>query len=277
MTLPAVLMDRAEIAQALTLTAAAETVGSEKHAVNQDAVCQRIGQALTGEGVGLFVVCDGLGGHERGELASQVAIQTLTSGLRDLLPRASASYAGQPRPTAGALESRLRAVVAAANRAVYKQGPPVAGTARPGSTVALALVYGDSAIVASAGDSRVYLCRDGELQQITTDHSLAEKLLEAGIVDSPEAAEGQRHVIYRALGIEATVEPDIFHVRLEHGDTLLLCSDGLWKAFSDPEELAKLLEGPIDPAVLCHYLVTEAVHRDGSDDTSAVVVAVGQS
>jgi serine/threonine protein phosphatase PrpC len=139
----------------------------------------------------------------------------------------------------------------------------------------LALIYGNRAHIANVGDSRTYVWRRGQLTQITRDHSLAALLAERGQIDKTAIADHPRsNVLYQALGIHEKVDVDLFEWDLQPGDKLLLCSDGLWRAFPDTAELARWLDSTAAPDDLCQRLVAEANRRDGSDNISAVVVLV---
>jgi protein phosphatase len=127
------------------------------------------------------------------------------------------------------------------------------------------------------GDCRIYLWREGRVDQITQDHSVAAQLAREGFIDETEIAQHPRsNVILRAVGHEVDVLVDVFKHPLKAGDKLLLCSDGLWKSLSDQAELAHWLGQPITAADLCRQLVTEAKTRDGSDNISAIVASLNE-
>ena len=145
-----------------------------------------------------------------------------------------------------------------------------------GTTITLVVIYDRIAHIANAGDCRTYHWRASQLTQITHDHSLVASLAERGVIEETEqATHPQSNLILRALGRENTVEVDLFSRQLETADKLLLCSDGLWKAFPDSAELGRWFDSPASPTELCRQLITEAYLRDGADDSSAIVVAVG--
>ncbi len=213
---------------------------------------------------GLYAVADGMGGHAAGEVASSTAITAL-----------QAAFAASGEHSADALESAAKA----ANRAVWEQARTNRGMLGMGTTlVALAVVErgdGTNALaVAHIGDSRLYLLRDGELRQVTVDHSLVQELVDDGQISPAQAAvHPQRHVLTRALGVEPTVEVDIIDVTPKHGDRYLLCSDGLPREASD-EQIAAVLARFSDPSEAAKELVTLANERGGSDNITAVVVDV---
>ena len=255
--------------------AAAATQQGDKRDSNEDSVFARTGQRPDGKWVGLYMVCDGLGGHAAGEVASRLAIETVSSDLADLLPPEVASPKGRrTRPSESTIDDRIRQAVARANAKIHEfaQSHPNGG-GNLGTTLTLALLDGQTAHIANVGDSRTYAQKASQVTQITEDHSMAAKLAEAGVLDN--AAEAPpRNIIYKALGVTEDAEPDLFRWRVESGDKLLLCSDGLWQAFPEIDELARWLGPATGAEDLCKQLVSEAHRRDGSDDTSAVVVAI---
>jgi protein phosphatase len=141
-----------------------------------------------------------------------------------------------------------------------------------GSTVTAALVVNGRAYIANVGDSRTYLLRGGALQRITRDHSLVERLVEAGQIEPDEVYDHpNRNLIYRSLGADrAEVEVDIFTEQLRVGDMLLLCSDGLWEMVRDDEIAGILTAGP-DLAAACNRLIERANANGGVDNITAVV------
>ena len=145
-----------------------------------------------------------------------------------------------------------------------------------GSTLTLAVVEGSRATIAHVGDSRAYLWRDGSLRQLTEDHSVPGALLKQGQITPEEAYDHpHRHVLYRCLGLKPGVEVDIYpSLELQHGDALLLCSDGLWGMVSPAEKLAALLVAETSPPITCRRMVDAANEGGGEDNISVVLVRV---
>ncbi|HUR78108.1 MAG TPA: Stp1/IreP family PP2C-type Ser/Thr phosphatase [Acidimicrobiales bacterium] len=213
----------------------------------------------------LFAVADGMGGHAAGEVASQVAVDT----LRDTFTE---------NPTAQGLLDAVRA----ANVNVITRSEADAATRGMGTTVcAAALVPSDTEgddgevlVILNVGDSRAYLLRDGELSQITEDHSVADELMRAGQLSEEEAAiDRRRHVLTRVLGMDKTVVPDRFDVDPFRGDRVLLASDGLTNEVPDAE-IASILRRIADPGEAARELVRVAKNNGGADNVTVIVIDV---
>lgn len=214
----------------------------------------------------LIALADGMGGHAQGEVASRVAV---AAALASLAPSALVPLALPSAPSGGAgeaLRDLLEEAVRRADRAVREQTP------QGGTTLLLALVAGTQVYLAHVGDSRAYLIRGGEAEQLTHDHSLVGRLVELGEL-SPEQARThpQRSLLYRALGQVGRLEVDFLSRSLEGGNVLLLCTDGLWSLFSDAELAARLCAAP-SAQEACRALVAEARRRGAEDNVSLVVV-----
>lgn len=260
--------------------------------INEDEVFVKVVQATGEEPVGLFIVCDGIGGHAGGEFASKLAAETLRAELKELFnpvdPRKTvkldpetveAIAAGRPAPTrklaATDMEDRIRRAIQRANQAVIglaRARPEEAGDS--GTTVTMAVIQGDTATIGNVGDSRTYLLRAGELAPITKDHSVVASLVAAGMIGPEEIyTHPQRNLIYRSLGGKPDAEADISRLELRSGDRLLLCSDGLWEMVRDPQ-LAVIMEKAPSPKAACQRLIDAANANGGEDNISAVVVWV---
>ena len=217
---------------------------------NQDAILQ---EATS------FAVCDGMGGHAGGEVASAAAVSALRSSLM----------------TTTSAEG-LREAIVAANDAVLAAGEGKPELVGMGTTCVAAVLVGtndgDRLLLANVGDSRGYLFRRGELSQVTEDHSMVAQLIRDGLLDQAEAAfHPQRHVITRVLGLEGSVEVDLFELRLLEGDRVLLCSDGLINEL-DAEEVTRVLSTQSDPEAAAEDLVRRANANGGADTISVVVI-----
>ena len=214
----------------------------------------------------LLTVADGMGGQGHGQEASQLAARSLVEYL-------SGPLSCEQR-TSEALLSLLRSGVQYANRVVYKRN--LEQQSVMGTTMTVALVCEGTAYIAHVGDSRLYLYREhARLAQITRDHSVVAALVEAGSI-APEDiyTHPWRNQIYRSLGSEANVEVDTFTVPLTAGDSLLVCSDGLWEMVRD-KEIAAILTTPLPtPTDIAHALIQAALAGGGDDNVSAIVAQV---
>jgi protein phosphatase len=262
----------------LSLQAAALSDQGQLRALNEDATFEQTIQ--TGQGdVGLYLVCDGLGGHRAGDVASRLAVETVPAELAAVIPEFGQPAAnGQPaRLTDAQLNQAIRTAITRANEQIdhYAAGQG-SKSSKPGTTLTMALVYNHHAYIANVGDSRTYIWRRRHLTQITKDHSLVAKLEEFGVINKAEAMHHpNRNIISQALGATKNLEIDLFKWKLQPGDKLLLCSDGFWQSFSASSELTQWLNAELPPAVLSRQLVEEANRRDGSDNISVVIVYVG--
>ncbi len=205
----------------------------------------------------LYVVADGMGGHNAGEIASQTALAEIQHVYYSL-PE-------QDTPTA------LRQALAAANQTIQRFAQADSRQMGMGTTAAVAVVRDQDVHIANVGDSRVYLVRNGQATQITQDHSWVEEQVRAGVL-TPEQARThpQRNVITRALGTGAVVEPDLFAGVLQEGDVLVLNSDGL-TGHVGAAELGEIA-GAYPPEQAVRRLVDLANQRGGSDNISVIVV-----
>jgi protein phosphatase len=242
--------------------------------------------------MGLFIVADGVGGHLAGELASGWAVSAARDALRDLFaPQGkSQTHPLDPKraPPVGSADDTLNAkrmysmserilrAAQSANRAVYanaQQQPDEAGNAS--TTLTMALVRGERVFVANVGDSRTYLLRGDEIRQITTDHSLIAGLVRSGNVKPEELyTHPARNVIVRSLGTAPEVDVDLFEEQLQAGDTLLLCSDGLWEMVRGSDRIGEIVRRAETPMQACRDLIEAANQAGGQDNISVIVVWV---
>jgi protein phosphatase len=208
----------------------------------------------------LFVVADGLGGHEAGEVASALAVET----LRDHAPR---------RADAAALARAVRA----ANSAVIRAAKEGVGRAGMGTTMTAALVDGGHIVLAHVGDSRAYLLHGAVLEPLTEDHSMVADMIRRGQLSEADArVHPNRSVITRALGTDGNMVADTYEVHASAGDRLLLCSDGLSGMLPD-ERIGEILGAYTDPSTAAHALIDAANEAGGRDNISAVVVDIEET
>jgi protein phosphatase len=275
-------MDTALFADKKTLqiNSAALTDRGRRRNLNEDAVFQRTIQIGAGQNAGLYLVCDGLGGHQAGEVASRLAVETVTAELAELLfSPGTSSNSNDPSPNLPAWRQHIETAILTAHAKIQEYARNHSRqVVSLGTTITLALLYGDVVQIANVGDGRAYAWRAGEAIRLTEDHSIVAELVRLGQIEESEIAHHPwRNVLSQALGIETPIEIDLVQWKLQPGDKLLLCSDGLWQAFADTAELASWLSLPDEPAELCRRLVQAANQRDGSDNISAVIVSVEEA
>ena len=288
----------------LKLTAADKTDVGKQRDQNEDCAYKRVESSEEGDR-GLFIVADGMGGYKAGEVASRLAVETISKALDSFfkplpdqptiqLDSASLdktvkqSLASEEQPVTQktrkltetvvvtAIEEQLKVAIQQANKAILRYGEQQSAARGLGSTVTVALVQNDQAYIANVGDSRTYLLRNQNLTPITRDHSLVARLVESKQIEPEDVyTHPQRNLIYRSLGAgHKSIEVDIFHQTLQKGDTLLLCSDGLWEMVRQ-QELLKVLSEQSSPQKICEILIDMANENGGEDNITAVVVHVG--
>lgn len=317
----------------LRLNAAAKTDVGKQREQNEDNLYAQVNPERHTSG--LFIVSDGMGGYHAGEVASQLAVETISERLQSLIgptvgqptvrltPRRkrgkgerddpaktrplnangeAGAEATDAKDTDGATpaasaqsslpardpgetqqlsetmifehyEERLRAAIEDSSKVVVEYGLKHHEARGLGATVTAALVVEGMAFIANVGDSRTYLMRNGKLERVTRDHSLVERLVEAGQIDREDVYDHpSRNLIYRSLGAgHAEVDVDIFNVQLQPGDSLLLCTDGLWEMVHDPQ-LASILGEDPDPDAVCAMLIDKANENGGEDNITALLV-----
>jgi len=213
----------------------------------------------------LFVVADGMGGHDGGEVASQVAVDTICRVALD----------GEKSEPDGldAVELLLDTSFQAANNTVKSEAEE-RGSDMGTTLVAMLLLDGRMGFVANVGDSRAYLHRGEELFQISRDHSLVAKMVERGRITADEArTHPHSNILLRTVGTERDVDIDIFRVELEQGDRVMMCSDGLWGEVED-RDLETILNTYEDPRIAARELIRAAHHGGGKDNVTLVLVTI---
>jgi protein phosphatase len=210
----------------------------------------------------LFVVADGVGGMDLGEVASGTAVKVLTEEFAKA-------------PPGSMLISLLPRLIQRANVAVHDctHKPQHNGQKMATTIVACALRY-DQAVVSHVGDSRCYLVRNGQARQITQDHTLVNEQRRMGLISADDiSSSDSRHVLIRSVGPEMFVSPDTTALTLQPGDVLVLSTDGLHDEMREPE-IASIVSQKKDATVIAKELVARAVEIDGGDNTTAQVIRV---
>ena len=214
---------------------------------------------------GLFIVADGMGGYEYGEVASSVAARTISETI---IARIYLPFIGLDRemPSESIQEIMEEGVLKA--HQVVKQKAPGGGT-----TLTTALVLGEQVTIAHVGDTRAYfIFPDGRMQLITHDHSLVRRLVELGQISELEASDHpNRNVLYRALGQAEPFKPDVQSLPMPRPGYLLICSDGLWGSVSD-DDIFRIITNAKTPTIACKDLVDAANSAGGPDNISLILV-----
>lgn len=248
-------------------TAACQSTGRERRN-NEDTIFVQTSMLGVLDNIintGVFLVADGMGGHQNGEVASQLAAKAASQYLLNAI--FSASLEEKDDFFEVDFRKLVRVAVEEAQSLVLKHVPG------GGTTLTLVFAFDDDLYSAHVGDSRIYLVRsDGKMMLKTRDHSLVKRLVDLGEITESEAAiHPQRHVLYRALGQSDPFEPDIDQFTLEKGDRLLICSDGLWSVLSQ-DQMMDIFRNEPDLDHLACELVQAANAGGGPDNISVVLV-----
>ncbi|MCX6063945.1 MAG: Stp1/IreP family PP2C-type Ser/Thr phosphatase [Caldiserica bacterium] len=228
--------------------------------VNEDSYGMRDGQASGVSKYGsCFVVCDGMGGHQAGEVASGIAVDSFLEGF----------YREDVTETDTA--QRVAVVLAGVNQLVYGRATGAPELQGMGTTIVGVVTKGTRAVVFNVGDSRCYRIRSNQVEQLSEDHSLVSELVQAHIITGEEARTSPRkNVLTRAIGNDPSVQAFIQTVEIRSGDCFLLCSDGLSNLLVDAEITATLATGDLHDG--CSRLVALANERGGIDNITAMAV-----
>ncbi len=218
------------------------------------------------EPFGVFIVADGMGGHQKGEIASSTAARTAANHiLKDIylpyLCRHNQNSTNKP------INEVLITAIESANITVQELAPD------GGTTLTAALIMGNNAYIAHIGDTRAYLINKENIKQITKDHSLAQRLEDLG-QGSPTELANVQNVLYRAIGQSSTIEVDTHIQHLPPASSLLLCSDGLW-GLVEVGNLKEIVNSSATPQEACERLVETANENGGYDNITAVMITMG--
>jgi serine/threonine protein phosphatase PrpC len=249
------------------IAACGQSVGKQRD-LNEDSLLA-ITSTLAGNSgnvpFGLYVVADGMGGHQFGEVASNAAIRTVAGYV--LRKFHTYLFNLKPEPLDESLQEVMQGAVNEAQKVIQREAPG------SGTTLTAALVLGQQVTFAHVGDSRAYVIHsDGRVEPVTRDHSLVKRLEELGHISPEEAANyPHRNVLYRALGQGELLEPDIFTIPFPISGTLMMCSDGLWGVVSEQDILRAVSESP-NLQRACQNLVSAANAAGGPDNISVLLV-----
>lgn len=204
----------------------------------------------------LFAVCDGMGGHKGGNVASKLAIDTINEKCDGDLPDAKS----------------LLSSIELANQIIWQKGQTDANLTEMGTTVTAAIIGAEYLEVAHVGDSSLYLMHNGNLKKVTHDHTLAQQMVQDGLCAEDETrANSYKHILTRALGVDKEVQIDIYREKISNGDLILLCSDGLTDMLSDTEIESVLIKEEVLQKS-AQDLLEQALKNGGFDNITVVLL-----
>jgi protein phosphatase len=212
---------------------------------------------------GLFIVADGMGGHAAGEVASEMAVQIVSRELGSLRGLSD-----------GEAAARMRSAIRKANAAIFDRTLAEHDKRGMGTTTTVMVLFSRRYLIGQVGDSRAYLLREGQLLQLTKDHSYVQEQVDAGLL-TPEQARTHPYsnVITRCVGANEDVAPDVYFGNLEQKDVVLLASDGLTGMLED-EQIATIMAAEENPESAVNKMIADANRRGGLDNITAIVVRV---
>lgn len=218
-----------------------------------------------GNGWNLLIVADGMGGHNAGEVASSIAVRTISEYMGSRMEYAIDDIN---------IEYILKDAILKANTDIYEESLEDVNCSGMGTTVTAAVLSSSCMVIGHVGDSRAYIYKNGGLNKLTSDHSLVAELVKNGTITEDEAEHHpQKNVITRALGAKESVNIDIERVYITEGDTVLLCSDGLSNMLPD-KEIEKIMEKGEDIENTAHNLIDEANSLGGYDNITVAIAEV---
>ena len=224
---------------------------------------------------GLYVVADGMGGHAAGEVASQIAVETIEDFIRLTSNSQDATWPYGLEENLTFNGNRLKTSIRFANRRVLEKTRERAEYEGMATTVVAALIDGGKADIAHVGDSRMYLIREGKIRRLTDDHSWVNEQVLSGVIDVQQArTHPLRNVVTRALGGREDLEVDMQTLSLQAMDLLLLCSDGLTSMLDDEQILRIVIAGGHDKQRALAGLIDAANRSGGEDNTTAILLSL---
>lgn len=223
--------------------------------------------------LGLFVVADGMGGHNAGEVASHLAVETIHGFIAESAKSPDITWPFGIETSSSIDANRLSTAVRLANRKIYWEGTRAAELSGMGTTVVAALVAGDRVALVSVGDSRIYRLREGKLEQLTSDDTWLASVLGAKEAEVADPGHPLRHVLTSVVGTKDDLKPAMREETLQAGDTFVLCTDGIHGRL-DSAALTSVLASAMTAADGAAKLVDEALTRGTSDNATALVITV---
>jgi len=226
--------------------------------------------------LGLYVVCDGMGGENAGDIASTLAVNTIQTYMADTARQSDLPFVGPYDATVSPMTNRLASAIRLANQTIHQESWTRPDCVGMGTTVVAAHLSNEMLSIAHVGDSRLYLVRNNTIHGLTTDHSwVADQVLNGLLTEEEAERSSRKNIVTRALGVESTVEVELSEVAVMSGDVFLLCSDGLTRGVRTPEILRALRdEHTVESKA--NRLIAMANQAGGDDNTTVLVVTVQQ-
>ncbi len=216
------------------------------------------------ESIGIYALADGMGGHNKGEVASKIAVESIMSFLKDNISQSGCVKMDY-------LDDVIKQGYNYSNKEIYSKTLEDETCKGMGTTLVVAVIYKEDVIIANVGDSRGYLLTKDDFRKITNDHSVVEELINANIITKEEAKlHPRRNQITRAMGAQDLVIVDIYRETLKKDDILLLASDGL-TSFVEDEDIELIIKEETDIKVACQKLIDKANENSGKDNISVIL------
>lgn len=247
--------------------------------INEDsiAVLEISGGSVESSAIGLYAVADGIGGCPHGEVASKVALVALARNVLDFFSGCGSDISAFPAKTIEKqrqeVKKMLGKAVDSANKEVIYRGNIIGSSIS--TTLAATIIMNETCFIAGVGDSRIYIARGGRLKQLTSDDSVAGEKVKTGEITRQEVRfYPKRHIVTKCLG-QSEVSVNIYTKKLQSGDSLIICSDGLWENIEDNDILSIVLKGE-KPQVVCDALLELALRkrRKNIDNISVIVIKI---
>ena len=214
----------------------------------------------------VYVVADGVGGGNSGEIASRTAVNEIANYVK--------SHPISKMQNRDQIVGYFQACLDSTNQKIYNLAHTYAENTGMATTIAIVYVRSGKAYIANVGDSRVYVCRAGNLQQLTEDHTYVNTLVKAGILTRQQAEQDERkNVITKAVGAESTIEPDYFQVEIKKDDVFIICTDGLYDEV-DNTEITNVIEKSRSVSEMCSELIAHANKNGGHDNITVISLKV---
>ena len=228
--------------------------------------------------IGLYIVADGMGGHQAGEVASKVAVKIIQKNVNYWITENSPEdeVFDFPDNTLSRRGNYILSSIKLANRVIHELSKVYAEYKGMGTTIVVLAIMPYTAIASNVGDSRIYLIRGDKIELLSREHNMVTEQLELGLISKEEAqASPLRHVLTRNLGSSDTVDAEVFEIEPMNNDRFLLCTDGLTDLVSD-DEILRIIKNGDDPDHLCHQLISEANKKGGHDNITVSLIFVNK-